>query len=84
MSVGDGVFRPRPQHPGRLRRAELLGRQAAMHQLGCGGRGRCCRETAKCGLRLLGVKAGDTLFVDGGAGGVGSAAVQMAVAEAYG
>src|SRR5688572_25155635 len=28
-------------------------------------------ETAERGLRLLGVKAGDTLFIDGGAGGVG-------------
>jgi NADPH:quinone reductase-like Zn-dependent oxidoreductase len=38
-------------------------------------------ETAERGLRLLGVEAGDTVFVDGGAGGVGSAAVQMAVAR---
>jgi NADPH:quinone reductase-like Zn-dependent oxidoreductase len=38
-------------------------------------------ETGERGLRLLGVKAGDTVFVDGGAGGVGAAAVQMAVAR---
>lgn len=38
-------------------------------------------ETAERGLRLLGVKAGDTLFIDGGAGGVGAVAVQMAVAR---
>src|SRR2546421_10152965 len=38
-------------------------------------------ETAERGLRLLGVRAGDTLFVDGGAGGVGAVAVQMAVAR---
>jgi NADPH:quinone reductase-like Zn-dependent oxidoreductase len=38
-------------------------------------------ETGERGLRLLEVKAGDTLFVDGGAGGVGAAAVQMAVAR---
>src|SRR6266540_3160516 len=38
-------------------------------------------ETAERGLRLLDVKAGDTIFVDGGAGGVGAAAVQMAVAR---
>jgi NADPH:quinone reductase-like Zn-dependent oxidoreductase len=36
-------------------------------------------ETSERGLRLLGVSAGDTLFVDGGAGGVGAVAVQMAV-----
>jgi NADPH:quinone reductase-like Zn-dependent oxidoreductase len=38
-------------------------------------------ETAERGLRLLGVTAGTTLFVDGGAGGVGAFAVQMAVAR---
>jgi NADPH:quinone reductase-like Zn-dependent oxidoreductase len=38
-------------------------------------------ETSERGLRLLGVKAGDTLFVDGGAGGVGAVAVQMALAR---
>ncbi len=37
-------------------------------------------ETSERGLRLLGVKAGDTVFVDGGAGGVGAVAVQMAQA----
>jgi NADPH:quinone reductase-like Zn-dependent oxidoreductase len=38
-------------------------------------------ETAERGLRLLDVKAGDRIFVDGGAGGVGAVAVQMAVAR---
>jgi len=38
-------------------------------------------ETAERGLRLLDVKAGDTLFVDGGAGGVGATTVQMAIAR---
>jgi NADPH:quinone reductase-like Zn-dependent oxidoreductase len=38
-------------------------------------------ETAERGLRLLEVTSGDTLFVDGGAGGVGSVVVQMAVAR---
>ena len=38
-------------------------------------------ETAERGLRLLDVKAGDTVFVDGGAGGVGAVAVQMAIAR---
>jgi NADPH:quinone reductase-like Zn-dependent oxidoreductase len=36
-------------------------------------------ETGERGLRLLGVKTGDTIFIDGGAGGVGSVVVQMAV-----
>src|SRR5438067_8738920 len=38
-------------------------------------------ETSERGLRLLDVNAGDTTFVDGGAGGVGAVAVQMAVAR---
>jgi len=38
-------------------------------------------ETAERGLRLLNVQAGDTVFVDGGSGGVGAATVQLAVAR---
>jgi NADPH:quinone reductase-like Zn-dependent oxidoreductase len=38
-------------------------------------------ETGERGLRLLGVGAGDTVFIDGGAGGVGAVTVQMAVAR---
>ncbi|MEP7193965.1 MAG: NADP-dependent oxidoreductase [Actinomycetota bacterium] len=38
-------------------------------------------ETAERGLRLLDVKSGDTLFVDGGSGGVGATTIQMAVAR---
>jgi NADPH:quinone reductase-like Zn-dependent oxidoreductase len=38
-------------------------------------------ETAERGLRLLDVTAGNTLFIDGGAGGVGAVTVQMAVAR---
>jgi NADPH:quinone reductase-like Zn-dependent oxidoreductase len=38
-------------------------------------------ETSERGLRLLDVKSGETIFIDGGAGGVGAVAVQMAVAR---
>jgi NADPH:quinone reductase-like Zn-dependent oxidoreductase len=38
-------------------------------------------ETSERVLRLLDVTSGDTLFVDGGAGGVGAVAVQMALAR---
>jgi NADPH:quinone reductase-like Zn-dependent oxidoreductase len=41
-------------------------------------------ETGERGLRLLDVNAGDTLFVDGGAGGVGAVTVQMALARGAG
>ena len=37
-------------------------------------------ETSERVLRLLGVTSGDTIFIDGGAGGVGAVAVQVAVA----
>ncbi len=39
-------------------------------------------ETAERGLRLLEVKQGQTVFVDGGSGGVGATVVQFAVAAA--
>jgi NADPH:quinone reductase-like Zn-dependent oxidoreductase len=38
-------------------------------------------ETTERALRLLGAREGDTIFVDGGAGGVGAVAVQIAVAR---
>jgi NADPH:quinone reductase-like Zn-dependent oxidoreductase len=38
-------------------------------------------ETSERGLRLLDVRGGDMLFIDGGAGGVGAVAVQMAIAR---
>ena len=38
-------------------------------------------EAAERTLRLLGVEAGSTLFVDGGAGGVGAVVIQFAVAR---
>ena len=38
-------------------------------------------ETSERVLRLLGVKSGDTLFIDGGSGGVGAVATQFAVAR---
>src|SRR3954451_11410932 len=36
-------------------------------------------ETSERALRLLGAGSGDTIFIDGGAGGVGAIAVQMAL-----
>ena len=38
-------------------------------------------ETGERALRLLDVKSGDTLFIDGGAGGVGAVAAQLAIAR---
>ena len=36
-------------------------------------------ETSERALRLLGARSGETIFIDGGAGGVGAVAVQMAL-----
>ena len=38
-------------------------------------------ETAERGLRMLGIRPANVLFIDGGAGGVGAVAVQMALAR---
>lgn len=38
-------------------------------------------ETAERVVRLLGVASGDTIFIDGGAGGVGAVTIQLAVAR---
>ncbi|MGI3779481.1 MAG: NADP-dependent oxidoreductase [Janthinobacterium lividum] len=38
-------------------------------------------ETSERALRLLGLTSGQTLFIDGGAGGVGAVAVQIALAD---
>jgi NADPH:quinone reductase-like Zn-dependent oxidoreductase len=80
VAVGDDVF-----GNGRHTQAEyavLDSWAAKLHpRLGGGGCGRVSGETAERGLRLLDVKAGDTLFIDGGAGGVGAVAVQVAVAR---
>ena len=38
-------------------------------------------ETSERGMRLLGIRSGSTVFIDGGAGGVGAVAVQMALAR---
>jgi NADPH:quinone reductase-like Zn-dependent oxidoreductase len=81
VAVGDDVF-GRGQHT----QAEyaVLGSWAAKPpsiDWAVAGAAGVAGETGERGLRLLDVKAGDTLFVDGGAGGVGAAAVQMALAR---
>ena len=81
VSVGDEVF-GRGQNT--MAEYAVLDAWAAKHAsldwavaaaAGVGG------ETSERALRLLGITGGDTLFIDGGAGGVGAIAVQMAVAR---
>lgn len=81
VSVGDEVF-----GPGRSTQAEY----AVLHSWAAkppsvdwavAAAAGVAGETGERVLRLLDIKAGDTIFIDGGAGGVGAVAVQMAVAR---
>jgi NADPH:quinone reductase-like Zn-dependent oxidoreductase len=81
VSVGDDVL-----GSGRHTQAEYavlsawVAKPASVDWAVAGGAG-VAGETSERGLRLLGVEAGNTVFIDGGAGGVGAVAVQMAVAR---
>jgi NADPH:quinone reductase-like Zn-dependent oxidoreductase len=81
VSVGDEVF-----GRGRNTQAEYAvlnswaGTPPSIDGAGAAAAG-VAGETSERGLRLLGVQAGDTIFIDGGAGGVGAVAVQMALAR---
>jgi NADPH:quinone reductase-like Zn-dependent oxidoreductase len=80
VSVGDDVF-----GSGRHTQAEYAvldswALKPASVDWAVAGAAGVAGETSERGLRLLGVKEGDTIFVDGGAGGVGAVAVQMALA----
>jgi NADPH:quinone reductase-like Zn-dependent oxidoreductase len=81
VSVGDDVF-GRGQHA-QAEYAVLVSWAAKPPSIGwaVAAAAGVAGETSERGLRLLDVKAGDTLFVDGGAGGVGAVAVQMALAR---
>jgi NADPH:quinone reductase-like Zn-dependent oxidoreductase len=81
VSVGDEVF-----GRGRATQAELavLGswaRKPAGVDWPVAAAAGVAGETSERALRLLGVQAGNMLFIDGGAGGVGSFAVQLAVSR---
>lgn len=81
VAVGDDVF-----GLGRATQAEYAvlttwaKKQAAVDWAVAGGAGTVA-ETAARALGLLGVGPGSTVLIDGGAGGVGSAATQIAVAR---
>jgi NADPH:quinone reductase-like Zn-dependent oxidoreductase len=81
VSVGDGVFgRGRNMQAEYAVLAAWAAKPASIDWAVAAAAG-VAGETSERGLRLLAVKAGDTLFVDGGAGGVGAVAVQMALAR---
>jgi NADPH:quinone reductase-like Zn-dependent oxidoreductase len=78
VAVGDDVF-----GLGRQTYAEYTvlkawtAKPASLDWAVAGGAGVVC-ETAERGLRLLGIGRGSNVFIDGGAGGVGAVAVQLA------
>ena len=81
VSLGDGVFgRGRNTQAEYAVLAAWAAKPASIDWAVAAAAG-VAGETSERGLRLLAVKAGDTLFVDGGAGGVGAVAVQMAIAR---
>ena len=81
VSVGDGVFGWGSQTQAEYAVLDAWAAKPASVDWAVAGAAGVAGETAERGLRLLNVAAGDTVFVDGGAGGVGAATVQMAVAR---
>ena len=81
VAVGDDVFGQGSNTQAEFALLDSWARKPAICRLGSGSGGRRRLETAERVLRLLGVTEGTTLFIDGGAGGVGSAATQFAKAR---
>ena len=70
VSVGDEVFR-RGQNTQAVLDAWATTKPSSIDWAVAAAAG-VAGETSERGLRLLGVKAGETIFIDGGAGGVGA------------
>ncbi len=81
VSVGDDVFGRGTNAEAELAVLDAWAAKPASVDWAVAAAAGVAGETAERGLRLLGVEAGDTVFVDGGAGGVGAVAVQMALAK---
>lgn len=81
VSVGDDVFGRGSNTQAEYAVLDSWAAKPASVDWGVAGAVGVAGETAERGLRLLGVKAGETVFIDGGAGGVGAASVQLAVAR---
>ncbi|MGZ4602686.1 MAG: NADP-dependent oxidoreductase [Kineosporiaceae bacterium] len=78
VSVGDDVFGRGPNTQAEYAVLDSWVRKPPSVDWAVAGGAGVAGETSERGLRLLGVGAGATIFIDGGAGGVGSVAVQMA------
>lgn len=81
VSVGDDVFGRGTNAEAELAVLDAWAAKPASVDWAVAASAGVAGETAERGLRLLGVEAGNTVFVDGGAGGVGAVAVQMALAK---
>ena len=81
VSVGDDVFGKGNNTQAEFAVLDAWAPKAPAIDWAVAGAVGVAAETAERALRLLDVKAGDTLFIDGGAGGVGATAAQYAIAR---
>ncbi len=81
VAVGDDVFGQGSNTQAEFALLDSWARKPASVDWAVAAAAGVVSETAERVLRLLGVTEGTTLFIDGGAGGVGSAATQLAKAR---
>jgi NADPH:quinone reductase-like Zn-dependent oxidoreductase len=81
VAVGDDVFGRGSNTQAEFALLDSWARKPASVDWAVAAAAGVVSETAERVLRLLGVTEGTTLFIDGGAGGVGSAATQFAKAR---
>ena len=81
VSVGDEVFGTGPNTQAEYALLRGWARKPASVDWAVAAAAGVSGETSERALRLLGARSGDIIFIDGGAGGVGAVAVQMARAR---
>jgi len=81
VAVGDDVFGCGFHTQAEIALLDSWAHKPASVDWSAAGAAGVASEAAERTLRLLGVEAGSTLFVDGGAGGVGAVVIQFAVAR---
>jgi NADPH:quinone reductase-like Zn-dependent oxidoreductase len=81
VAVGDDVFGCGSRTQAEFAVLDSWARKPASIDWSVAGAAGVASEAAERTLRLLGVEKGSTLFVDGGAGGVGAVVIQFAVAR---
>ena len=81
VAVGDDVFGRGSNTQAQYAVLDSWAAKAPQIDWAVAGAAGTAGETSERVLRLLGAKSGDTLFIDGGAGGVGAVAAQFAIAR---